>query len=213
MTWKFWRKKRVFAIVLLAFILFMFLSSDMVGRFLYPIQYKDEIRLSADKYNLDPFLIAAIIRVESNFKTDIESKKGAYGLMQLMPDTSEWIVDTGKFSTRYKENLHDPSVSIELGSWYLSYLYKEFKGNNVAVIAGYNAGQGKVNQWLQNQQWDGKLESADAIPYGETRHYIQRVLYYYNKYHRLYAQEWSGQPQTQRSIGQSPKEQASNTSI
>jgi soluble lytic murein transglycosylase len=190
MTWKFWRKKRVFAIVLLAFVIFMFLSSNMVSKYLYPIHFKENIRQSADNYKLDPFLIAAIIRVESNFQPDIESKKGAYGLMQLMPDTSEWIVETGKFSPRYKENLHDPSISIELGSWYLNWLNKQFNGNTAAVIAGYNAGQGKVNQWMQNQQWDGTLEHADTIPYGETRHYIQRVLYYYNKYHKLYSQDW-----------------------
>jgi soluble lytic murein transglycosylase len=190
MTWQFLRKKRVFAIVLLAFVIFMFLSSNMVSKFLYPIHFKENIRQSAENYKLDHFLIAAIIRVESNFEPDIESKKGAYGLMQLMPDTSEWIVDTGKFSTRYKENLHDPSISIELGSWYLNWLNKQFNGNTVAVIAGYNAGPGKVNQWMQNQEWDGTLQHADTIPYGETRHYIQRVLYYYNKYHKLYSREW-----------------------
>ncbi|NOU98109.1 transglycosylase SLT domain-containing protein [Paenibacillus sp. LMG 31456] len=204
MSFGFWRRKRVFALFLIAFIIFMFLSSSMVGRILYPIQYKDEILLNGNKYGLDPFLIAAIIRVESNFQVDIESKKGAFGLMQLMPDTSDWIVEMGRFSTSHKENLHNPTVSIQLGSWYLSWLHKQYKGNTVAAIAGYNAGQGNVNRWMQNQEWDGTLEKVDSIPFGETRHYIQRVLYYYNKYHKLYAEEWGISPQMQKSIGQAP---------
>ncbi|PZE21038.1 lytic transglycosylase domain-containing protein [Paenibacillus xerothermodurans] len=190
MSWGFWRKKRVFALFLLAFILFMFLSSNIVSKWLYPIQYEDEIRLNANKYNLDPFLIAAIVRVESNYQTKIESKKGAYGLMQLMPETSQWIVEIGQFSPSYNQKLHDPMVSIQLGSWYLKWLHKELDGNTVAVIASYNAGQGKVRQWLNNGRWDGTREHVDDIPYGETRHYIQRVLYYYNKYHKLYADDW-----------------------
>jgi soluble lytic murein transglycosylase len=204
MSFGFLRKKRVFALFLITFVIFMFLSSSMVGRFLYPIPYKEEILLNGDKYGLDPFLIAAIIRVESNFKVDIESKKGAFGLMQLMPDTSDWVVEMGHFAPSHKDNLHNPTVSIQLGSWYLSWLHKQFKGNTVAVIAGYNAGQGNVNRWLQSQQWDGTLENADSIPFGETRHYIQRVLYYYNKYHKLYAEEWGQPPNMQRSIGQAP---------
>ncbi|TDG01002.1 lytic transglycosylase domain-containing protein [Paenibacillus piri] len=200
----FWRKKRVFALFLAAFVIFMFLSSSMVGRMLYPIRFEEDIKLNSEKYELDPFLIAAIIRVESNFKVDIESKKGAFGLMQLMPDTSEWIVEMGHFSPEYKQNLHNPKVSIQLGSWYLNWLHKQFKGNTVAVIAGYNAGQGNVNRWMQNNEWDGTLERTDAIPFGETRHYIQRVLYYYNKYHKLYAQEWGMSEHKQKSIGQAP---------
>ncbi|WP_028548049.1 lytic transglycosylase domain-containing protein [Paenibacillus sp. UNC451MF] len=186
----FWRKKRVFALLLISFVILMFLSSDVVGKWLYPIRYQEEIRQHAANYEVDPLLVAAIIRVESNYKLNISSKKGAYGLMQLMPDTSEWIVEAGRFAPSFKEDLDNPSVSIELGTWYLGYLHKEFNGNTIAAVAGYNAGQGKVNRWLQNKEWDGTLKNSDSIPYGETRHYIQRVLYYYNKYHKLYAKEW-----------------------
>ncbi len=190
MSISFWRKKRVFALLLMTFVILMFLSSDVVGKWLYPIRYQEEIRQHAANYKVDPLLVAAIIRVESNYKSNISSKKGAYGLMQLMPDTSEWIVDAGRFSPSFKDDLDNPTVSIELGTWYLGWLHKEFNGNTIAAVAGYNAGQGKVNRWIQNKEWDGTLKNSDSIPYGETRHYIQRVLYYYNKYHKLYAKEW-----------------------
>ncbi|MFB6365488.1 lytic transglycosylase domain-containing protein [Paenibacillus elgii] len=186
----FWRKKRVFALLLLTFIIFLFLSSNYVGRMLYPIHYEQEIRQNAAKYNLDPFLVAAVIRVESNYLTETESKKGATGMMQLMPDTANWIIDKARFNEEFKTTLNDPAVSIELGSWYLNWLFKQFNGNRIAVLAGYNAGHGKVNRWLQENAWDGTLQNADRIPYGETRHYIQRVMYYYNKYVKLYGEEW-----------------------
>ncbi|MCM3270191.1 lytic transglycosylase domain-containing protein [Paenibacillus elgii] len=186
----FWRKKRVFALLLLTFVIFLFLSSTYVGRMLYPIRYEQEIRQNAAKYDLDPFLVAAVIRVESNYLTETESKKGAYGMMQLMPDTANWIIDKARFSEEFRNRLNDPAVSIELGSWYLNWLSKQFNGNRIAVLAGYNAGHGKVSRWLQENEWDGTLQNADRIPYGETRHYIQRVMYYYNKYVKLYGEEW-----------------------
>ncbi|MBU7320347.1 lytic transglycosylase domain-containing protein [Paenibacillus oleatilyticus] len=186
----FWRKKRVFALLLLTFVIFLFLSSTYVGRMLYPIRYEQEIRQNAAKYDLDPFLVAAVIRVESNYLAETESKKGAYGMMQLMPDTASWIIDKARFSEEFKTRLNDPAVSIELGSWYLNWLFKQFNGNRIAVLAGYNAGHGKVSRWLQENEWDGTLQNADRIPYGETRHYIQRVMYYYNKYEKLYGEEW-----------------------
>ncbi|MEK3909914.1 lytic transglycosylase domain-containing protein [Paenibacillus sp. FSL H7-0331] len=205
MSVSFWRKKRVFALLFFTFVCFLFLTSSSVSKMLYPIRYQTEIQKNAAAYQLDPFLIAAIIRVESNYQTHIESKKGAYGLMQLMPDTSDWIVDTARFSPSYKNDLHNPAVSIQMGSWYLNWLHKQFKGNAVLAIAGYNAGQGNVSHWLNDEQWDGTLENVSSIPYGETRHYIQRVLYYYNKYHKLYAEDWGIPAEKQRSIGQATK--------
>jgi soluble lytic murein transglycosylase len=205
MNVRFWRKKRMFALLFLAFVCFLFLTSSSVSKILYPIHYQNEIQQNALTYELDPFLIAAIIRVESNYESDIESKKGAYGIMQLMPDTSDWIVDAGKFSPGFKKELQNPAVSIQLGSWYLNWLHKQFNGNAVLAVAGYNAGQGNVFQWLETDTWDGTLEHASSIPYGETRHYIQRVLYYYNKYHKLYADDWGISREKQRSIGQAVK--------
>lgn len=186
----FLRKKRVFALLLLTFLLFLFLGSNVLGRILYPIQFEQEIRHNAQKYQLDPFLIAAVIRVETNYRTDVTSSKGAYGLMQLMPDTSDWIIEKAAFPNTFKHRLDDPAVNIELGSWYLNWMYKQFDGNTFAVLAGYNAGHGKVSRWLQDGRWDGTLDNTDQIPYGETKRYVQRVTYYYDKYYKTYAEDW-----------------------
>ncbi|MFF2483943.1 lytic transglycosylase domain-containing protein [Paenibacillus sp. NPDC058071] len=180
-------KKRVFLLLLLGFIAFLFLKSDVVGRWMYPVKFKEDIRASAAVYEIEPHLVAAIIRTESNYSTGRVSKKGALGLMQIMPDTANWIVKQAGFKQVTDDMLqHRPDVSIEIGSWYLKSLHKQFDQNQIAVIAAYNAGPGKVRKWLDSGVWDGELETTSQIPYGETRHYVQRVIYYYNKYKELY---------------------------
>jgi soluble lytic murein transglycosylase len=81
---------------------------------------------------------------------------------------------------------HRADVSIEVGSWYLSSLTQQFGQNKIAAIAAYNAGPGNVQKWMNSGVWDGKMETVKQIPFGETRHYVQRVIYYYNKYKDLY---------------------------
>ncbi|MFD0712312.1 lytic transglycosylase domain-containing protein [Paenibacillus sp. GCM10027626] len=180
-------KKRVFLVLVIALLAVMFWRSDWMGRWMYPVQYKEDIRISAKNYGVEPQLIAAIIRAESNYQTGKVSKKGALGIMQVMPDTAEWIVEQGKFTGVTMDKLHNRAdIGIELGSWYLQKLNQQFKNNKIAVIAAYNAGPGTVKRWLSEGQWDGKQDTVSNIPYGETRHYIQKVIYYYNKYMDLY---------------------------
>lgn len=183
----FLRKKRVLLVLFLGFVVVLFFSTNWMSWF-YPIYYKENIREQAERYDVDPFLIASIIRVESNFKLGKESKKGALGLMQLMPDTAQWAMEQAKIPEVTMDHIkHKPEASIEIGTWYLRSLDNQFKGNRIAVIAAYNAGPGKVEGWLKKGVWDGKLESVKDIPIGETRHYIQRVIYYYNQYTRIYS--------------------------
>ncbi|BBH18970.1 transglycosylase SLT domain protein [Paenibacillus baekrokdamisoli] len=180
-------KKRFFLFIVIVLLGLLFLKSDWMSRWLYPIHYKQEIQISAANYSLEPHLVAAIIRVETNFSNNAVSKKGAIGIMQLMPDTAKWIVKKGGFKNVTNDALSSRAdISIEIGSWYLQSLNQQFKGNKYLVIAAYNAGPGKVNRWLSEGTWDGQLETVSRIPYGETRHYVQRVIYYYNKYKALY---------------------------
>ncbi|MDF2836407.1 MAG: lytic transglycosylase [Paenibacillus sp.] len=180
-------RRRLVLAALIVVIAVLFVRSDWLARWMYPIHYKDDIRASATNYDLEPHLVAAIIRAESNYETGKESKKGALGLMQLMPTTAEWVVEKAGFQSVNQDMLmHRADVSIEIGSWYLGALNDQFDHNMVASIAAYNAGPGNVRKWLDEGSWDGKLDSSDRIPFGETRHYVQRVFYYYNKYKDLY---------------------------
>lgn len=181
-----WRR-RFFLLAVVAIVGFLFLKSDMVGKWIYPIHYQDDIRASASNYGLEPHLVAAVIRAESNFETGRESHKGALGLMQLMPTTADWVVEKAGFEAVDEEILkHRADVSIEMGSWYLSSLKEQFDQNVFVAVAAYNAGPGNVRKWLDEGRWDGELETVDDIPFGETRRYVQKVIYYYNKYKELY---------------------------
>lgn len=198
------RKKRTFALLFVLFVTVLFVNNHWLGRLMYPIHYEEEIRYSAEFYEIDPLLIAAIIRVESNFRPDLVSSKQAMGLMQLMPDTASWIVEqsklSGELSGEIKDHLMREDVNIHLGAWYLRYLYDLFTSHTedkpdisqmAVVIAAYNAGPGNVEQWLKQNQWDGSLTNAKLIPFGETRHYVSRVTYYYKKYVQVYGEDWS----------------------
>ncbi|MFD0586445.1 lytic transglycosylase domain-containing protein [Paenibacillus sp. GCM10027627] len=180
-------KKRFLLVLVVGFIALLFLKSDWLASWMYPIHYKEDIRASATNYDLEPHLVAAIIRAESNYETGRESKKGALGLMQLMPETANWVVEKAGFEAVTEDILrHRADVSIEVGSWYLSSLHTQFEQNPVAAIAAYNAGPGNVRKWLNSGRWDGSMDTVKEIPFGETRHYVQRVFYYYNKYKDLY---------------------------
>ncbi|MFF2888481.1 lytic transglycosylase domain-containing protein [Paenibacillus sp. NPDC057967] len=180
-------KKRYALVLVLALLAILFLKSDWLASWMYPVYYKEDIRASASNYDLEPHLIAAIIRAESNYVTGRESRKGALGLMQIMPDTAHWVVEKAGFAKVDDDILrHRADVSIEVGAWYLNSLHVQFEQNAVAAVAAYNAGPGNVRKWLEAGSWDGSMDSVKDIPFGETRHYVQRVFYYYNKYKDLY---------------------------
>ncbi len=184
MSWL--RKKRVLLVLLVSFIAILFMN-DIWMKWFYPIHYKDEIRKHAIHYDVDPFLVASIIRVETNFKPGKESKKGALGIMQLMPDTATWAMEMAKLPTISLESVkHETDANIQLGTWYIKKLHDDLDGNPIAAIAAYNAGPGHVRSWIKKGIWDGTYEDVKNIPFGETRHYVQRVIYYYNQYTDVY---------------------------
>lgn len=181
------KRKRVILPLILIVLGALFVQSDWLGRWIYPIWYVEEIKSSALEYQLDPLLIAAIIRVESNYKHEAVSSKGALGIMQIMPETAEWILEKENFGELTVEEIgQDAKAGIRMGSWYVQDLNRQFKGNLFVSLAAYNAGPGKVRQWLEKGVWDGQEETLRDIPYGETRHYVQRVMYYYKKYQKVY---------------------------
>lgn len=166
---------------------------------MYPIKYEEYIRASSEEHQVNPFLLAAIVRVESNYKPDKVSKKGAVGLMQLMPDTANWIAGHAGIEGPLEDKLTDPEINIHMGAYYVRQLIDQFAssarlegtGSDYAIVAAaYNAGPGAVNRWLDSGQWDGTYEQSTMIPYGETRHFVERIVYYYNKYERYYADHW-----------------------
>lgn len=167
--------------------LYVFIAlAPSVSRLFYPIHYGEIIAEHARLYNLEPQLVAAVIRVESSFNSDAESPKGARGLMQIMPDTGTWVAEKMGMNDYSSEKLFDPRVNISLGTWYLHDLYQSFNANPYAALAAYNGGRGHVKRWLDEGIWDGSRENLADIPFNETRNFVEKVEKAYGRYHKLY---------------------------
>lgn len=157
----------------------------------YPLRYDKEIRSISAEYNLSPSLVAAVIRNESSFRPEVESGVGARGLMQLMPDTAEWIAHKLKIEPYSFEQMKDPATNIRFGCWYLNYLSSLFRGNPLCVVCAYHAGQGEINSWLSNPLYstDGTTLNYDSLPEGPTKIYAGRVIRDYGIYQAKYYQQ------------------------
>lgn len=156
-------------------------------RAVYQLKYEDIIAKHAENYDLPPALVAAVIRQESNFDHTARSDAGAVGLMQLTPATARGIAQrTG--GTRFREgDLVDPELNIRYGSWYLRNLHRTYDtrpDRYVISLAAYNAGQGRVAKWIEDDE-DGQLR-VDEIPFEETRQYVRRVQQLEEIYERAY---------------------------
>ena len=154
-----------------------------------PLAHADIIRAQAADKELDPALIAGVIYTESRFR-DQTSPAGAKGLMQIMPETAEYIASKSGGSEFVQGDLATPEINIAYGSWYLRYLLDRYDGSEVLALAAYNGGEGKVDEWTANARARGERFSvADHIPFPETRDYVQRVFDARRAYRREYARE------------------------
>ena len=139
----------------------------------YPLYYKDEIVFASEKYGVSSALIASVIFAESSFRADAKSSQGAMGLMQILPSTAEWLC-AKKGESFSLELLTNPLYNIELGTYYLSYLFDRF-GDKNTVLASYNAGEGNVMLWLLNENYSKDGEKITNTPFKETNGYIKKV--------------------------------------
>jgi soluble lytic murein transglycosylase len=139
----------------------------------YPIRYEKEIAAAAEKYSVDPYLLAAVARTESGFDPDAESHAGAIGLMQLLPGTAEFVTRLDSWKGPKNPALKNPQDSLELGACYLSYVLRRFD-DPTAAIAAYNAGPTAVAGWIEKAGGADSFGPED-IQYPETREFVRRV--------------------------------------
>lgn len=161
-------------------------SYPRVLKWLYPIPFKPMVEESAREWGLDPFLLVAVMRVESSFNPRAESAKGARGLMQIMPNTGVWAARELGIESFHPDDLFEPEVNLRIGAWYLTYLIRRFDGRLPLALAAYNGGQGNVRRWLDSMRWNGEVDTVKDIPYGETRRFVLRVLRTYRAYQVAY---------------------------
>lgn len=191
------RGKRLLAVII-AFCLLCFggwkiWNSDAVQmRFVYMWDYQQDIITYSQKNNIDPFLVAAIIKNESNFKHKAVSGVGAVGLMQIMPETGRWIAEQMGLEKYKDSDLYLTKTNIRMGCWYVGELDHEFKQNMTLVMIAYNAGRGQTREWMQENGWTYDFNDVQAIPYADTREYVAKVLHDRDKYYLLYKDKLKG---------------------
>jgi len=156
--------------------LVMFMATAMV-KLSYPMAYNSEIKIACDEFGVEESLVRAIIKVESGYNSLAVSSVGAKGLMQIMPETAEWIAGELHIDDFEQEDLFLPKVNIRMGVFYLSYLSKKYD-NLVKVLFSYNAGEGRMNDYYSV---DGVL-NVESIEILETKEYILKVQKKYEGY-------------------------------
>lgn len=170
----------------LASLLLVFLGLRQFYRAAYPLGYREVVEPVAAERELDPALVYAVIRTESGFSPTARSSVDARGLMQLTPDTFQWVqYRLGEDGFAAVDLLYDPEENIHYGCANLSLLLGEFSREDTA-LAAYHAGRGSVNRWLGDSRYSQDGRRLTAIPYPDTDIYVKKVLVTRDLYHRLY---------------------------
>ncbi|MFA6548507.1 MAG: transglycosylase SLT domain-containing protein [Candidatus Margulisiibacteriota bacterium] len=166
--------------------------SKRLWQMAYPLGYWKHVSKKADRFGVDPYFVMAVIREESHFNPKAVSRSSARGLMQIMPSTGKGLAKDLDISRYRTSRLYDPSLNIEMGSFFLSRLLKNFSNNFYLTLAGYNGGPNRIKRYVNNW-YNGDIgaididEFVESIPIRETRLYVQKVMGSYFEYKRLYA--------------------------
>lgn len=173
----------VIVVACLAALILLF-GVPVARRMLYPVRYEETVLSLSERYSLDPLLVYAVIKTESNFNERAQSAAGAKGLMQVTDATAAYIAEARKVD-RY--DLFSAQDNLEFGCWYLRYLFDRFSDERTA-LAAYNAGEGTVREWLGDPAVSEDGTSLDSVPYRETAEYLEKIARNYEKYKKYYPQ-------------------------
>ncbi len=179
-------KKFKLIFIFLTLVAILIFSDFIVKKVLYPYKYRAYIEKYSKEFNLDPLIVLALIKTESNFRATAESSKNAIGLMQITEDTGRWAAGEMGIKDFKREQLKDPEYNIRMGCWYLDNLKTEFNGDMDLVLAAYNGGRTNVKRWLNDKEHSKDGKKLDYIPFKETDKYLKKVKVSYNIYKFLY---------------------------
>lgn len=153
---------------------------------LFPRPYWADLKLQAEANGLDPYLVASLIRQESEFDPLALSKANAMGLMQLLPTVGRSEAKALHVKRFTPQSLFDPAVNLRLGTHYFRSMVDVHNGQVEYALAAYNAGANRVSEWMQNGSYRDVPEFVESIPFTETREYVQAILRNAQVYQRLY---------------------------
>ena len=157
-------------------------------RRLFPMPFEERLRARAKPHKLDPYLVAALIRQESEFNPRATSYAGARGLMQIMPATGKRLarrLGIKGFSTGH---LYRADTSLRLGTFHFRKVHDQFERRIEYTLAAYNAGERRVEEWLTWEDFSDAEEFAETIPFAQTRGYVQAVFRNAEVYRSLYSE-------------------------
>ena len=180
--------KKLLSIILIIIIIIFGINynkiKNMTLKKIYKIEYSEYVEKYSEEYQVDKYLIYAIIKAESNFNEEAISSKGAKGLMQLMQTTAEEIAAKINIEIT-EENILNPDININLGTKYISILIQKY-GNIGLSLSAYNAGSGNVDKWIANGTLKDDGSDIENVPYTETNNYVRKILRDYEIYKQLY---------------------------
>ena len=161
-------------------------APDKFWRLAFPLPYRHSLEEYSRQQSLDPFLVAALIRQESEFNTKAVSRSNARGLTQVMPSTGRQLSRQLKIPRYSTSMLFKPDMNLKIGTFYLKALSDQLQGKWEQTLASYNAGKSRVNSWTAAANYHEPAEFVESIPFSETRVYVQSVLRNAEVYRRLY---------------------------
>ena len=182
-----WEVRRIILILtaIVLVLLIILLNFKNIQKLIYRQDYAEYVEKYAKENNVDPLLIYAIIKAESNFDNDAVSSRGAAGLMQLMDETAEEVATNEAIEYVSNDSLHNPETNIRIGVKYFADLMEIFQNESVA-LAAYNAGMGTVQTWIDEGIIKADGSDIENIPYNETNMYVRKILKDYDIYRQLY---------------------------
>ncbi len=163
-------------------------STEALWRFAFPLPFWKPLTEFARQRGIDPYLLAGLIRQESEFNPKVVSFANAYGLTQVLPSTGRELSRRLNIRPFRANMLFTPEVNLNIGTYYLRMVLDSLEGKYEAALASYNAGKSRVTRWLSWNEFHEPAEFVESIPFTQTREYVQSVLRNADIYRRLYGE-------------------------
>lgn len=179
------KKSLALILILSLSICIFYFGSVSVLKTLYPCRYSDIVEAYSEENNLSPWFVYAVIECESGFDPRAVSNVGATGLMQIMPDTFDWINMRLKENHSYDEAVV-PEISVKYGCYLYGYLIEKY-GSEKTALAAYHAGTGNADKWLSDERYSKDGKELDFIPFPSTEKYVNKVILTKKIYEKLYS--------------------------
>jgi peptidoglycan lytic transglycosylase len=157
------------------------------ARLWYPMEHAAAITAEAAATGVEPDLIAAVIYQESKYAENARSPRGAVGLMQVLPETADWIHRQRGAPAAGPDRLAEPEVNIAYGTWYLDYLLDKYRSQDLA-LAAYNGGETNLMVWIATARRDGHALTLADVPFSETRNFVGAVRDARSVYRRAWSE-------------------------